>query len=49
MARDKQDTLWDAVLPLCFGGFELGMGCAPLRGRAEINNTVITTVIFLSI
>lgn len=38
VARDKWDTLWGAVLPLCFGGFGLGMGCAALYGRTEINN-----------
>lgn len=39
VAGDKWDTLWDAELPLCFGGFGLGMGCAPLLGRTGINNT----------
>lgn len=27
------------LLPLCFDGFGLGMGCAALHGRTEINNT----------
>lgn len=39
VAGDKQDTLWDAELPLCFGGFGLGKGSAPLLGRTGIDNT----------